>query len=188
MLLLEEQDILIPHVVTNRRLPPEDSIQKITDYTVEAYELDSSVIRRQVMLDTALPMATNYFHKLERSLFGSVRVFSFGLQIERGVACLVAHVFFFCLVYTSKGASFEYDKFKLRSQERKLFSSSYKFYFHSVHQVRFELDRSYSFVRLGNRRAAGRVAHTNSADESAACLTADNVQNEVGTVHRSHGR
>jgi hypothetical protein len=36
----------------------------------------------------------------------------------------------------------------------------------------------------GDRCAACREMHTNFADESA-CLTADNVRNEVVTIHRS---
>jgi hypothetical protein len=36
----------------------------------------------------------------------------------------------------------------------------------------------------GDRGAACREAHTNFSDESA-CLTADNVRNEVITIHRS---
>jgi hypothetical protein len=42
----------------------------------------------------------------------------------------------------------------------------------------------YGSALHGDRCTAGCEAHTNFADESA-CLKADNVQNEVVTIHRS---
>jgi hypothetical protein len=42
----------------------------------------------------------------------------------------------------------------------------------------------YGSAHHGGRFTACPEAHTNFADESA-CLTADNIQNEVVTIHRS---
>jgi hypothetical protein len=47
------------------------------------------------------------------------------------------------------------------------------------------VDRFHGSAHHDDRCTAGCEAHTNSADESA-CLTADNVRNEVVTIHRSH--
>jgi hypothetical protein len=46
------------------------------------------------------------------------------------------------------------------------------------------VDRLHGSAPHGDRCTAGCEAHTNFADESA-CLTADNVRNEVVTIHRS---
>jgi hypothetical protein len=45
-------------------------------------------------------------------------------------------------------------------------------------------DRFHSSALHGYRCIIGREVHMNFADESA-CLTADNVRNEVVTIHRS---
>jgi hypothetical protein len=133
-----------------------------------------------VTVDTAVSVATNYFHEPKRRLFGSVREFSFGLHTERGVACLAAHGF----LYTSKGASSNTISFScvLKRESRRHFVFPTEFIFIPCAKPGFELDRFYGSARLGDRRAAGRVAHANSADESAACLRADNVRTEVRTT------
>jgi hypothetical protein len=46
------------------------------------------------------------------------------------------------------------------------------------------VDRFHGSALHSDRCAAGCEAHMNFADESA-CLTADNVRNEVVTIHRS---
>jgi hypothetical protein len=46
------------------------------------------------------------------------------------------------------------------------------------------VDRFHGSALHGDRGAASREEHTNFADESA-CLTTDNVRNEVVTIHRS---
>jgi hypothetical protein len=53
----------------------------------------------------------------------------------------------------------------------------YKEYFYCV-------DRVHGSTFHGGPCAACREAHTNFADESA-CLTADNVRNQLVTMHRS---
>jgi hypothetical protein len=47
------------------------------------------------------------------------------------------------------------------------------------------VDRFHGCALHGGRCSACREAYTNFPDESA-CLTADNVRNEVVTIHRSH--
>jgi hypothetical protein len=46
------------------------------------------------------------------------------------------------------------------------------------------VDRFYYSALHGDRGAACSEKHTNFADESA-CLTADNIRNEVVAIHRS---
>jgi hypothetical protein len=46
------------------------------------------------------------------------------------------------------------------------------------------VDRFHGSAHHGDRCTAGCEAHTNFADESA-CLLADNVRNDVVTIHRS---
>jgi hypothetical protein len=46
------------------------------------------------------------------------------------------------------------------------------------------VDQFHSSALHGDRCAAGCEAHTNFSDESA-CLTADNVRNQIVTIHIS---
>jgi hypothetical protein len=57
-----------------------------------------------------------------------------------------------------------------------LWSQIYSDYFYSV-------NRFHDSAPHGDRCTAGCEAHTTSADESA-CLTADNIRNEVAAIHR----
>jgi hypothetical protein len=56
-------------------------------------------------------------------------------------------------------------------------------YTHAHKEDFYFVTRFHGSALHGNRCAAGCEAHTNFADESV-CLTADNVRNEVVTIHR----
>jgi hypothetical protein len=62
-------------------------------------------------------------------------------------------------------------------EQNRCLAATYREYFYCI-------DRVNGSAHHGDRCAACREAHANFADESA-CLTADNVRNEVVTIHRS---